>query len=281
MKPGNGGRGEVNRRQDRTWDERDNVGSRNDHGGRAPRGRDYGFSGSNSFGNGYGNTGNGYTDGGNGRNNSGGKGYRNNGNGYNNGGNGYNNGENGYARGGGGRGRGPTGERYGDLSFLEDEHQQREQTQVPPRPPNSSGLVRKRKFVPPGRLENNASSASSNARNGGKFPGSAALGGGKGSSEGAGKSGRGGSAGAEGGGEDELPEELQHLEKAMVDKIIQEIQQRGDPVKRPAVRVFGLVFSVLRASKSSLPYGTNGTCWGRGDIQSVTFIHLLCSFNKR
>ncbi|CAB1100322.1 unnamed protein product [Ectocarpus sp. CCAP 1310/34] len=95
---------------------------------------------------------------------------------------------------------------------------------IPPRLPNGPGLVRKRKFVPPGRLDNN------NNNSGGKFPGSAALGGrgggSNGGSEGAG--GRGGGGGAD--GEEELPEELQHLEKAMVDKILQEVQQKGDPV---------------------------------------------------
>lgn len=66
---------------------------------------------------------------------------------------------------------------------------------------------------------------------GGKFPGSAALGARGGGGGGSG-SGGGSSKGGGGGGEEEepLPEELQHLEKAMVDKILQEVQQRGDPV---------------------------------------------------
>lgn len=95
-----------------------------------------------------------------------------------------------------------------------------------PRLPNGSGLVRKRKFVPPGRLDNTNSNgnAGGSGGGGGKFPGSAALGAGRARGDGAGK-------GAEDGGDDNLPEELQHLEKTMVDKIVQEIQQRGDPVR--------------------------------------------------
>ncbi|CAM9793091.1 unnamed protein product [Ectocarpus fasciculatus] len=101
---------------------------------------------------------------------------------------------------------------------------------IPPRLPNGPGLVRKRKFVPPGRLDNNNNGNSNgsgvHASGGGKFPGSAALGG-------RGGGNNGGSKAASGGGaddEEELPEELQHLEKAMVDKILQEVQQKGDPV---------------------------------------------------
>lgn len=90
---------------------------------------------------------------------------------------------------------------------------------IPPRLPNGPGLVRKRKFVPPGRLDSNNNNGSNgsgaHSAGGGKFPGSAALGG---------RGGSKGSKGAGGGGaddEEELPEELQHLEKAMVDKILQ------------------------------------------------------------
>lgn len=99
---------------------------------------------------------------------------------------------------------------------------------IPPRLPNGSGLVRKRKFVPPGRLNDSGGRGGGGA---GKFPGSAALGGG-GNPGGVRKDGGGGGGkgGGSGDGEEELPEELQHLDKAMVDKIMQEIQQRGDPV---------------------------------------------------
>ncbi|CAM9657430.1 unnamed protein product [Hapterophycus canaliculatus] len=104
---------------------------------------------------------------------------------------------------------------------------------IPPRLPNSSGLVRKRKFIPPGRLDNNNNNndgkgngggGGTNSSAGGRFPGSAALGGRGGAS------GGGGGGGGGGGEEEELPEELQHLDKAMVEKIMQEVQQRGDPV---------------------------------------------------
>lgn len=93
--------------------------------------------------------------------------------------------------------------RYHDT---DDEHPRRDHgLAFPPRPPNSSGLVRKRKFVPPGRID-------------GKTPG------------GGGSKGGDINKGTGGEGDDELPEELQHLEKAMVEKIMQEVQQRGDPV---------------------------------------------------
>ncbi|CAN0505052.1 unnamed protein product, partial [Ectocarpus sp. 12 AP-2014] len=115
--------------------------------------------------------------------------------------------------------------RYGSSSSFDDEANTRggQGPSIPPRLPNGPGLVRKRKFVPPGRLDNN------NNNSGGKFPGSAALGGRGGGSNG-GSKGAGGGGGGGAGGEEELPEELQHLEKAMVDKILQEVQQKGDPV---------------------------------------------------
>lgn len=100
--------------------------------------------------------------------------------------------------------------------------EQQGQLNVPARLPNCPGL--KRKFVPPGRVVNtNSGSGTASNSSRGNFPGSAALGGGKGGA-------RGGGGGDE--EEDQLPEELQHLEKAMVDKIVQEIQQKGDPVSK-------------------------------------------------
>ncbi|CBJ31305.1 putative; AAA family ATP ase [Ectocarpus siliculosus] len=141
--------------------------------------------------------------------------------------NGYSNGcgefENGYGR-------------YGRSSSFDDEANTRggQGPPIPPRLPNGPGLVRKRKFVPPGRLDNNnnnnnnsGNGSGAHASGGGKFPGSAALGG-RGGGNNGGSKGAGGGGGAD--GEEELPEELQHLEKAMVDKILQEVQQKGDPV---------------------------------------------------
>lgn len=94
------------------------------------------------------------------------------------------------------------GSRYHDT---DDGHAREHGMAFSPRPPNSSGLVRKRKFVPPGRIDGNTAG-------------------------GGGSKGGGSSKGTGGEGDDELPEELQHLEKAMVEKIMQEVQQRGDPV---------------------------------------------------
>ncbi|CAN0088079.1 unnamed protein product, partial [Ectocarpus sp. 8 AP-2014] len=126
--------------------------------------------------------------------------------------------------------------RYGGSSSFDDEANTRggQGPPIPPRLPNGPGLVRKRKFVPPGRLDNNNNNNSGNgsgahAAGGGKFPGSAALGG-RGGGNNGGSKGAGGGGGGGADGEEELPEELQHLEKAMVDKILQEVQQKGDPV---------------------------------------------------
>lgn len=123
-----------------------------------------------------------------------------------------------------------TTDHGGHDDFFEQQGQPPATNMTPARLPNGSGLVRKRKFVPPARVGNSANSGGGNSGGGGasRFPGSnSGSGGGK----------AGGKGGGEGGaGEEELPEELQHLEKAMVDKIVQEIQQRGDPVRG----VFGL-----------------------------------------
>lgn len=127
----------------------------------------------------------------------------------------------------------------------------------PPRLPNGSGLVRKRKFVPPARIDG----ANGNGTGGNKFPGSAALGANNGASRSSGGGGGGGGrrrsegvdrggGGFGGEGEEELPEELQHLEKAMVDKIVQEIQQRGDPVSARASSSLGRgEIAMLRARR--------------------------------
>lgn len=111
------------------------------------------------------------------------------------------------------------GSRYQDSDDGHPMHARDHRPTFSPRPPNSSGLVRKRKFVPPGRLDGSTPAGGGSAA--AKFPG-----GGGGSKGGGGASNK--AAGGE--GDDELPEELQHLEKAMVEKIMQEVQQRGDPV---------------------------------------------------
>lgn len=194
--------------------------------------------GSNNSANDYNNNTNGYDNSNNGYNNST-KSYNKNANGYNNNTNGYNNSINGYNSNANGynnnaESRGVFGDEEGASSSMRGQG-----VPIAPRLPNGSGLVRKRKFVPPGRLDSNNSNGNniggkSCASGGGnKFPGSAALGrgsnGGNGGNDGNSGNGGGNEIGRGGGG-DELPEELQHLDKAMVDKIMQEIQQRGDPV---------------------------------------------------
>ena len=87
--------------------------------------------------------------------------------------------------------------------------------------PGGGGLYRnKRKFVPPGRLDGESGSKSATGGGGGPGRPIGAHGG----------SGGGGGGGGGGEGGEDLPPELQHCEKAMVEKIQREFIQSGDPV---------------------------------------------------
>ncbi|CAM9227196.1 unnamed protein product [Phaeothamnion confervicola] len=100
----------------------------------------------------------------------------------------------------------------------------------PRRLPNGCGLQRKRPktFVAPGRIGAGGGKTADSAAGGGSGPG--AHGDGRSGGNAPSRIGGGGGGGASSVGSAELPLELQHCEKAMVEQIQREIVQTGDPI---------------------------------------------------